>query len=88
MGLLQKNHAMETTVGVLMQTVKLLLLNRVTDVDLVNPDKHLLDEKQAVVRDVLAAVDVDGKNINMEMMQQVLRRHKHALDVDLLLELC
>lgn len=75
--------AADIVVATLMQTVKLLLLNRVTEVDLVNPDPVPLQQKMFVVRQVLGCVETDGKNIDLARMQQLLKEHKHALDVEL-----
>lgn len=78
---------MEKTIGTLMQTVKLLLLNRVTPVDLAmnsvtDPD---IRARVAVVQDVADAVDADGKNFDSAKLMAVLNKHKQRLKNDIVL---
>ena len=79
---------MEKTIGMLMQTVKLLLLNRTTPTDLamngiVDPD---LRERVATVQEITDAVDADGKNFDMHKLTAVLLKHQRRLRNDIVLQ--
>lgn len=78
---------MEHVIGTLMQTVKLLLLNRVTPEDLLLAQdpahQAAIQAKMAVAEQLALAVDSDGKDFDSAKLSAVLQQHAQALDKEI-----